>query len=195
VDATTRLIRLSSRRRALVVDTVGFINNLPAAVVQGFRSTIEEIQLAALVLHVSDVSNPGWRQQDGHINDILREIGALDAPRLHVFNKIDLLSARELDRLIDEHSQDPASNVFVSAAEKRGLNDLLERIDIKLQQDPLVRMRIKIPYAEAKTIADITAQARIFSNEYGDEFAIFDLHVPASLAIRLRTYVIESDAD
>src|SRR6201981_2519591 len=89
---TIRAIRLLSNRRVLLSDTVGFIRDLPKGLLTAFRATLEEVQEAAVILHVSDVSNPHHDELDAEVDKILTELGVTDRPKLRVLNKIDLLS-------------------------------------------------------------------------------------------------------
>src|SRR3984957_15097688 len=96
LDPTIRAVRLPSRRRVLLSDTVGFLRDLPPDLIAAFRATLEEVQEAALILHVTDISNPNHAGQDAEVLKVLAELGVADRPRLHVFNKIDRLSDEEL---------------------------------------------------------------------------------------------------
>src|SRR5437762_819945 len=95
LDPTIRAIRLLSYRRVLLADTVGFIRDLPKGLLTAFRATLEEVQEAALILHVSDVSNPHYEELDEDVEKILRELDVADRPRLRVLNKADRLSREE----------------------------------------------------------------------------------------------------
>src|SRR5207244_12052684 len=92
---TIRALRLPSNRRVLVSDTVGFIRDLPKGLLTAFRATLEEVQEAALILHVSDVSNPHHEELDEEVDKILRELGVDGRPKLSVLNKMDRLTAEE----------------------------------------------------------------------------------------------------
>src|SRR6184192_605759 len=122
LDPTIRAVSLPSRRKVLLSDTVGFIRNLPHTLVSAFRATLEEVQRAALVLHVSDASSPLSAEQDAQVKKVLKELEAERKPRLHVMNKIDLLPPRQRDSLRDD-----AHTVHVSAAKGIGLTTLLDR--------------------------------------------------------------------
>jgi len=92
LDTTVRALHPESVPRILVSDTVGFIKNLPHELVASFKSTLEEAMEASLLLHVVDVSDPGWQRQLAVTDKVLNEIGAQDVPRICVFNKIDKLT-------------------------------------------------------------------------------------------------------
>src|ERR1700749_471740 len=100
LDPTIRAIRLPSRRRVLLSDTVGFLRDLPPDLIAAFRATLEEVQESALILHVTDISNPNHAEQDEEVLKVLRELGVEERPRLHVLNKADRLSADERKMLV-----------------------------------------------------------------------------------------------
>src|SRR6202140_1633049 len=95
LDPTIRAVRLPSNRRVLVSDTVGFIRDLPKALLTAFRATLEEVLEAALILQVSGVSNPHHDELDEEVDKILRELGVDGRPRLRVLNKMDRLTPEE----------------------------------------------------------------------------------------------------
>src|ERR1700758_4133901 len=111
LDPTIRGVTLPSKRQVLLSDTVGFIRNLPHTLVTAFRATLEEVQRAALILQVSDVSSPLSSEQDAQVEKVLKELEAEKKPRLRVMNKIDLLPPKQRDSLRDD-----ATTVHVSAA-------------------------------------------------------------------------------
>src|SRR5207245_9795194 len=92
LDPSVRAMRLPSNRRVLVSDTVGFIRDLPKGLLTAFRATLEEVHEAALILHVSDVSNPHHDELDEEVDKILQELGVDGRPRLRVLNQLDRLS-------------------------------------------------------------------------------------------------------
>ncbi len=132
LDPTVRAVRLPSRRRVLFSDTVGFIRDLPKGLLAAFKATLEEVQQAALILHVSDVSNPRHAEQDAEVEKVLADLGVKSTPRLHVFNKIDRLQSDELTALAHNNG-----NIFVSAKTGAGLDALLSKVDEMMPVDPL----------------------------------------------------------
>src|SRR4029078_799014 len=89
LDPTIRGTTLPSKRKVLLSDTVGFIHNLPTTLVTAFRATLEEVQRAALLLHVSDVSSPGAQEQQQQVDRVLKELEVQSTPQVRVMNKID----------------------------------------------------------------------------------------------------------
>src|SRR5205814_7477598 len=99
LDPTVRRISLPGGRKATLSDTVGFVSKLPHDLVESFRSTLEEVALASLVLHVADASAPGIDGQVQAVRSVLGEIGAGSIPEVMALNKIDLLAPEERDRV------------------------------------------------------------------------------------------------
>ncbi len=186
LDPTIRSATLPSRRKVLLSDTVGFIRNLPHTLVSAFRATLEEVQRASLVLQVADATSPVRAEQDAQVEKVLKELEAEKKPRLHVINKIYLLSSAERDAL-----QDNDSTVHVSATRGIGLSTLLDRIDHMLQEDPLSRVHLQVPQREGKALAMLEARARIFSRQYRDGLVDLDAQAPESLLRKMKKFVVD----
>jgi GTP-binding protein HflX len=186
LDPTIRAVTLPSKRKVLLSDTVGFIRNLPHTLVSAFRATLEEVQRAALILHVCDAGSPVAAEQATQVETVLRELEAHEKPRLLVMNKIDLLSPAEREALHDE-----ANVLHISAAGGIGLEKLMEAIDEALQEDPLSRVHLCVPQSEGKVLAMLEARARIYAREYHDGIVEMDTTAPESLLRHLRPFVVE----
>jgi GTP-binding protein HflX len=184
LDPTIRALRLPSNRRVLVSDTVGFIRDLPKGLLNAFRATLEEVQEAALILHVSDISNPHHHELNEEVDKILRELGVAGRPVLHVYNKIDQLPAgerRNLARRAEDNSDDGASPVLVSGLTGEGLDELLRRIDVAIPTDPLVALSLRIPLAEGRILAMIHALGRVLRSDVDASHMNLAAEVPASI--------------
>lgn len=189
LDPTIRAVRLPSNRRVLVSDTVGFIRDLPKSLLSAFRATLEEVQESAVILHVSDISNPHHDELDQEVHKILEELGVGDRPMLRVLNKVDQLSAKERRDLDDNNSgKQNADNgpVLVSALTGEGIDELLRRIDLALPTDPMVSLALRLPLSQGRTLALIHALGRVLRSEVEDEHMLLDVEVPVSIARRLR---------
>jgi GTP-binding protein HflX len=187
LDPTIRALRLPSNRRVLVSDTVGFIRDLPKDLLTAFRATLEEVQEAALILHVSDVSNRHHDELDEEVDKILRELGVDGRPRLRVLNKVDQLPPEEREALSNSVERTGAGvPVLVSALTGEGIEDLLRRIDAEMPTDPVITLSIRLPLAEGRTLAMIHALGRVLHSEIDDSYMRLDAEVPASIAKRLR---------
>jgi len=185
LDPTLRSVDLPSKRKVLLSDTVGFIRNLPHTLVSAFRATLEEVQRAALVLHVSDASSPLSVEQDAQVDVVLKELEVSEKPSLHVMNKIDLLPPKQRDSLRDDDH-----TVHVSAAKGIGLGTLLDHIDQVVSDDPVGRVHLRIPQKEGKTLAMLEARARIYSRAYRDGVVEMEAEVPESVARRVGEFVV-----
>ncbi|MBI3670247.1 MAG: GTPase HflX, partial [Acidobacteria bacterium] len=183
LDPTVRAVRLPSNRRVLLSDTVGFIRDLPKGLLAAFRATLEEVQEAALILHVTDISNPHHAEQDAEVEKVLVELGVENRLRLHVFNKIDLLDPEQAAAL---HAGN--GNVFVSALAGTGLQELLQHIDAAMPVDPIVRLQFSLPLADGRTLALVHALGRVLRSEVNDSRMAIEAELPESVARRLKLY-------
>src|SRR5271167_1296170 len=190
LDPTIRAVQLPSKRRVLLSDTVGFLRDLPPDLIAAFRATLEEVQEAALILHVTDISNPHHAEQDAEVLKVLRDLGVEDRPRLHVLNKIDHLSEEERKALVESNGHG-GSNVFTSAVTGEGLEDLLVRIDAAMPVDPLVRLRLRMPLADGRHLALVQARGRVLQSEVVDGHFLLEAEVPQSAARRLQDFVLD----
>jgi GTPase len=189
LDPTIRAIRLPSNRRVLVSDTVGFIRDLPKGLLTAFRATLEEVQEAALILHVSDVSNPHQAELDDAVDKILIDLDVADRPRLRVFSKADRLKPEERTPLLHPSAAGAGIDdgpVLVSALTGEGIEELLRRVDAALPIDPVVTLTLRLPLAEGRTLALVHALGRVLRSEVEDSHMLMDAEVPASIARRLR---------
>ncbi|MHB8503851.1 MAG: GTPase HflX [Candidatus Acidiferrales bacterium] len=189
LDPTIRAIRLPSNRRVLVSDTVGFIRDLPKGLLTAFRATLEEVQEAALILHVSDVSNPHHAELDEEVDKILQDLGVADRPRLRVFNKVDRLTQEQRAPLIHPYAMGAGTSggpVLVSGLTGEGVEDLLKRMDAALPVDPVVTLSLRLPLAEGRTLALVHALGRVLHSEVEDSHMLLDAEVPVSIARKLK---------
>jgi len=193
LDPTVRPLTLPSRRRVLVSDTVGFIRNLPTTLVKAFRATLEEVNEAALVLHVVDVSAPAAAEHTAHVRKVLAEIGAAEVPCILVLNKIDRLDSGDADaatlgrRLGGEaggHGE--MRTVALSATSGEGLDGLLAAIDEVLPMDPLVRTSLELSAGDGATLALLHEFGRVLSTRYEEDRVVVEAEVPESLERRLK---------
>ena len=188
LDPTVRAIRLPSNRRILVSDTVGFIRALPKGLITAFRATLEEVEEAALLLQVSDISNVHHDELDCEVDKILGELGVLDRPRLHVFNKVDRLTAEQRAEFAAAWTRGGGTEapVFVSATTGEGLDELLRRIDVSLPTDPLTTLCLRMPLKEGRSLALIHALGRVLRSEVNDSHMDLEAEIPAAVVRRLK---------
>ncbi len=130
LDPTSRRLRLPREREVVINDTVGFIRDLPADLVQAFRATLEEIEDSDLILHLVDATHPRREEQIAAVEQILQELGYAAIPRLLVLNKADLLDAWAREERLSEHPE----ALLASAQTGEGVPQLLVEIDRRLAQ-------------------------------------------------------------
>jgi GTPase len=194
LDPTLRGVDLPSKRRVLLSDTVGFIRNLPHTLVSAFRATLEEVQRASLILHVSDAGSRLSAEQDAQVEIVLKELEVEKKPRLRVMNKVDLLDEEVAKHLIADAAKTRAAGhaptIYVSAVEGTGLNDLLKQIDAMIEEDRVSRVRLRIPQKEGKLLAMLEAKARIYSRKYQDGAVVLEIEAPESVVRKVRQFVV-----
>jgi GTP-binding protein HflX len=196
LDPTIRAIRLPSNRRVLVSDTVGFIRDLPKGLLTAFRATLEEVQEAALILQVSDVSNLHHAELDEEVDKILNDLGVADRPRLRVFNKVDRLTQEQRAPLVHPYAMGAGTNggpALISALTGEGVEELLRRMDAALPVDPVVTLSLRLPLAEGRTLALVHALGRVLHSEVEDSHMLLDAEVPVSIARKLKLNAFAKD--
>jgi len=128
LETSARKIKLPNNKEFLLIDTVGFVSNLPHYLIKAFRSTLEEVKEADLLLHVVDVTNPHLEEQQDITHQVLKEIGVEEnIPEITVYNKIDLLDIQ--NKLTNENE------IHISAKAKKGIKELTEKIERALFKD------------------------------------------------------------
>jgi GTP-binding protein HflX len=190
LDPTIRAVELPSKRKVLLSDTVGFIRNLPHTLVSAFRATLEEVQRASLILHVSDASSRLSAEQDAQVEIVLKELEAEKKPRLRVMNKVDLLDEEVAENLMADAARESSRTVYVSAVEGTGLDTLLGRIDKMIEEDQVSRVKLRVPQREGKMLALLEARARVYSRAYKDGAVELEVEAPQSIVRRIKQFVI-----
>jgi GTP-binding protein HflX len=179
LDPTIRRLRLPGGLTVLVADTVGFIHKLPHQLVDAFKSTLEEVRSAQLLVHVVDVSHPTWAEQVQVVESVLTEIGADERPVVRALNKIDLLPAGTRAPLAGPDA------VPVSARTGEGLRQLLTTIETRLTRG-LERVRYALPSAQGDVIALLRRAGRIVEEYHRDGTVTVTALVPPKVAGQLR---------
>lgn len=162
LDPRARAARLGSRASALLVDTVGFLRKLPHHLIASFRSTLEEVASADLLLHVADVSHPAFEEHLRVTREAVAENGAAGRPEVLVFNKADLLAAEGLrERLRSLYPE----ALWVSAARGWGLEALRARLLEALWADRPPR-RVSLPAARQDLVHRVYEAAQVTGQRY-----------------------------
>ncbi len=194
LDPTTRRVRLPSDRLALFSDTVGFIQKLPTMLVAAFRSTLEEVNSADLLLHVVDISHANMEEQIAAVEEILDDLGASAKPVVVALNKIDrlLLDDPEQRRRIDQALADNPRAVLISAATKANLDLLLAEIDRALRSR-MAAIDVQIPYERGDLVAFLHEHGTVESVTHSESGTHLVGHLPIELLGRLAPYWTASE--
>ena len=157
LETSVRNITLPDNKAFLLSDTVGFVSKLPHNLVKAFRSTLEEVREADLLLHVVDASNPNYEQQIEITNETLKQIGVADISTITVYNKADLTT---LNIPFVE-----AEKVYISAKTKVGLNELILLIKNKIFNQ-YIECKMLIPYDQGGIVSYFNKNAHVKSASY-----------------------------
>ncbi|WP_433183882.1 GTPase HflX [Actinoallomurus sp. CA-150999] len=184
LDPTVRRASTPNGRAFTITDTVGFVRHLPHQLVEAFRSTLEEVADADLILHVVDGSDAAPEAQIAAVREVLRELGADDVPELIVINKADVADALSLARL---RRHEPRS-VVVSARTGQGLDALLDAVEEQLPRGDH-EVHVLVPYERGDLVARVHDLGEVLSQEHTADGTALHARVPASVAGELEPYV------
>ncbi|MEJ4112362.1 GTPase HflX [Corynebacterium kroppenstedtii] len=188
LDPTTRRADLADGRAVIFSDTVGFVRHLPTQLVEAFRSSLEEVASADLVLHVVDGSDPFPLKQISAVHDVLAEIQTSDTgrvpPEIIVVNKIDCADPITLAQL--RHELDDV--VFVSAKTGDNIDELASRIELFLNTLD-THVNLHVPYTRGDIVAKIHEYGTIIDEQYDADGTILDVRVPARIAREVAEFV------
>lgn len=199
LDPTTRRVKLPNGRDILLTDTVGFVQRLPHGLVNAFRSTLEEVNEADLLIHVLDFTHQNAQEQAETVEEVLIELGANDKPRIMALNKIDLMVDLEepesgnpatISQQLSKEFELPDDYVPVSAQTGIGLDQLLMRIQNMLDGG-LVKVKLNIPYSQNKLVALFHQKGHIDKEQFLDEGTHIEGRIPAHLEPMFRPYAFK----
>lgn len=197
LDPATRKAELADGRSIVITDTVGFVRHLPTQLIEAFKSTLEEVLNADLMLHVVDGSDPFPLKQIDAVNtvisDIVRDTGEQAPPEIIVVNKIDqadpLTLAEVRHALADTHNV-----VFVSALTREGIDELEARIEQFL--NTLDRhVELLVPYTRGDVVSHVHDEGTVRSEEHQAEGTLIDVRLPHVLAEQYAEFVVDEESD
>jgi GTPase len=183
LDPAVRKARTPSGLPITLTDTVGFVRHLPHQLVDAFRSTLEEVADADLILHVVDGSDPDPRSQLAAVREVLAEVGAADVPELVVINKADAADSIELEGLQLTERQ----SVIVSARTGDGIDKLLAEIERLLPRQQR-EISVLIPYDRGDLVSRIHDAGEVMSVRHGGDGTEVTARVPLWLAAELDSF-------
>ena len=184
LDPTTRRAQTADGRVYTLSDTVGFVRHLPHQLVEAFRSTLEEIAEADLVLHVVDGAHPDPAEQVRAVREVLAEVHADKLPELLVVNKIDAADEETLLRL----KRQWPSAVFVSARTGAGIDELRATVEAMLPRPP-VEIEVRLPYQRGDLVARIHQRGEVLSTRHTEDGTELRVRVDQELAAELVPYL------
>lgn len=189
LDPTTRQLTLPNKQEIIITDTVGFIQRLPHQLIAAFRSTLEVVTEADLLVHVIDVSHELYKEQAAAVHEVLKEIGAETKPVITVYNKIDKLppDSKLADRLALEED-----TVCISAAKKLNLESLQQMIESHLKSKA-VEVTLCIPYAETAKAAQLHENVNVLEQEYTENGAVMKVILPVEDLEAYNEYILKSE--
>ena len=183
LDPTTRRLVLPGNRRAVVTDTVGFINHLPHQLVEAFKSTLEEVREADFLLHVIDASSPGIERRMSAVDEVLEELKAEKIPVIFILNKADLLDGEERLRL---RKKFPGA-VLTSAVTGEGLEELRERMSALLAASRL--LSLQVPADKGDLLSLLYRRGQVMDMHVEDGVFRLTAEIPEELLHRFLPFV------
>jgi len=183
LDPTTRRLELAKGRSALLTDTVGFVRKLPHELVEAFRSTLEEVGDASVLLHIVDASHDPERQIAA-VDTVLRDLGLSEKPMVLALNKIDLVDEVEVDKL---RGVFPAA-AFVSAEAGEGIETLLEAIDTELTK-LRVEVSLVIPFDRGEIVSRVHEIGEVLTEDYAESGTRILARLPREVMSEVEPFV------
>ncbi|ADH60770.1 GTP-binding proten HflX [Thermoanaerobacter mathranii subsp. mathranii str. A3] len=180
LDPTARRLILPSGREVILIDTVGFIRKLPHDLVEAFKSTLEEVKYADLLLHVIDVTSPDMEEKIKVVERVLSDLGAINIPKINVFNKIDLLEV-----VLKGNERE----VYISAKNKIGFDNLLEAIEREIFKDVEV-VNFLLPYDKTKEYNYLKEKTKIIEENYNEDGIMIKAEVQKETKEKLKDFII-----
>jgi GTP-binding protein HflX len=185
LDPKVKKLKLPGGEEVLVADTVGFVKKLPHQLVQAFRSTLEEVREADLLLHVIDGAAHGVERHAQAVREVLEEIGAAAIPQLFVVNKLDVAPpgvTAEVGRLHE-------NVVGISAATGEGIDKLLEAVARRLHS-MFSLVELRVPYDRGDVLATVHREGDVLNEDAGPEHVVVRARLPEAVAARLAEFQV-----
>ena len=183
LDPTTRQTRTPDGRIFTLSDTVGFVRHLPHQLVEAFKSTLEEVAGADLIVHVVDGSHPDPMEQIRAVRHVINDVGGGDIPEIIAINKADIAAPEVMMQIL---RTEPNSFAF-SARTGFGLDTLLKAIETSLPR-PRIEVRATIPFNRGDLVSVIHERGEIMSEEYSENGTTIHAMVDGSLAEKLELF-------
>ncbi len=187
LDTTTRKFILPNRQEILLIDTVGFIRKIPHTLVAAFKSTLEEAVYTDILLHLIDVSHPMAESQAEETMKVLTELHAADRPIITVLNKVDQCKN---PLLIHKLRLKYPKTVAISALQRTGFNELLERMEQEISK-LRTTVHLRIPQSQYALISELMREGHVISSEYEENDVLLHIEIPSSLTHKVERFVTD----
>ncbi|MEX0322112.1 MAG: GTPase HflX [Puniceicoccaceae bacterium] len=184
LDPTTRQLQLPAGQKLLLTDTVGFVRRLPHQLVEAFKATLEEAVLADFLVHVVDVSNPEYKEQEETTFEVLKELGAEDKSIVTVYNKIDQCE----ESLAGGPRSQKTAKIYASAHTCEGLDLLIQEFERQLE-NRLITMELLIPFNRYDLVSQLHDQGTVREEHPEDNGVYLVGNVPARLRASYEPYI------
>jgi GTP-binding protein HflX len=176
LDPTMRKVTLPDEREVILADTVGFISDLPTSLIAAFRSTLEQVEYADVILHVRDIARHDTRAQREDVIEVMEDLGIeykTDPRIIEVWNKIDLLEEEEREAMLNRAERDVQA-VGISAVTGQGVEHLLSLISEKLRHG-FLQFQLTVPYEQGEAVAWLYEHSSILNREDGEDGVTLDI--------------------
>lgn len=171
LDPTTRKLELPSGENILLTDTVGFIRKLPHHLIKAFRSTLDEVKYADMLLVVSDVNDPEVKEHIAVTRDVITDLDAADKPTLYVYNKCDSSENNPIGRIADD-------SIAISALTGAGISDMLAMIEEEIHRSKR-SVVLEIPYSDQFVVSSLYSNYTVENVSYLDNFVEVEVKLDA----------------
>lgn len=166
LETSVRKVLTEDNKTFLLTDTVGFISRLPHHLIKAFRSTLEEVLMADLLVQVVDVSDPEHVREAEVTKTTLKELGAGDIPVLYVYNKVDKLTEEEYDKI--RNTTEEENSIFLSAKSEEDLKRLINVIEERLFKENIT-IDLRIDYSDSKWVAYLKENTSVSNLSYAED--------------------------
>lgn len=184
LETSVRKIELEDNRKFLLSDTVGFISELPHDLIKAFRSTLEEIKNADLLVQVIDYSDKDFAEHMEVTKDTLEKIGAGDIPVIYVYNKSELML--EKLPLVD------GDEIYLSIRQKRGMDELIDMIINKIFSQ-YKKVKMLIPFSDGGVVSYLNEHATVMNTDYDEKGTILTVECTPAQYNKYKEYIIEEE--
>lgn len=187
LDSTMRQLQLPVGQNIILSDTVGFINKLPHQLIASFRTTLEEVENADIILHLIDASNSEMEKNMRIVNKEINELVDPSCKIIKVFNKIDLVEQSKLNDLKIIYPD----SFFISALKEINIDTVINKLN-EIISNEMIEMELDLPYSEAKWIEKIHNTAKVYEEKYQKNNIYLKVLIPKKIASKLKKYRRES---